>query len=88
MPEETVERREQMFPRLAPQQIARLIDLGKRRQMQRGEILYDQGAAAPYFYVVLSGALEPLDKPKASSLPPWHVPSEVHPRALPLPRLG
>jgi thioredoxin reductase (NADPH) len=60
----TGDRREQMFPRLTPGQIDRLRELGKRRTVERGEILYDQGVAAPHFYVVLSGALEivePLD---------------------------
>ncbi|MFL5376437.1 MAG: Crp/Fnr family transcriptional regulator, partial [Myxococcales bacterium] len=53
--------REQMFPRLTPHQIGRLGDMGNRRQVQAGEVLYEQGGTSPYFYVVLSGALEVVE---------------------------
>src|SRR5256885_6861828 len=69
MPEATVERREQMFPRLGPRQIARLGDLGKRRQVDSGEVLYDQGVASPYLYVVVSGALEIVEPLDGGQLP-------------------
>ncbi|MFL5394089.1 MAG: FAD-dependent oxidoreductase [Myxococcales bacterium] len=53
--------REQMFPRLTPHQIGRLVEMGNRRQVQAGEVLYEQGGTSPYFYVVLSGALEVVE---------------------------
>src|SRR5256885_2958653 len=65
----TTERREQMFPRLTPRQIDRLRELGKRRTVERGEILYDQGAASPQFYVILSGALEIVEPLDGKELP-------------------
>src|SRR5256885_13302589 len=65
----TTERREQMFPRLTPRQIDRLRELGKRRTVERGEILYDQGAATPQFYVILSGALEIVEPLDGKELP-------------------
>ena len=51
------DRRDQMFPRLTPHQIDRLREMGKRRTVARGEVLYDQDAAIPQFYVILSGAV-------------------------------
>jgi len=63
------ERREQMFPGLGPPQMARLGELGKRQIVRSGEILYEQGVPSPYFYVVVSGALEivePLDRGELS----------------------
>ncbi|MFL5450856.1 MAG: cyclic nucleotide-binding domain-containing protein, partial [Myxococcales bacterium] len=50
-----------MFPRLTPHQIGRLGEMGNRRQVQAGEVLYEQGGTSPYFYVVLSGALEVVE---------------------------
>ena len=69
MSDASADRREQMFPRLTPRQIARLDDLGKRRKVERGEILYDQGAPSPYFYVVLSGELEIVEPVDGKELP-------------------
>ncbi len=57
-PDIIVQRREQMFPSLAEEQIARLLPLGKRRSVHRGEVLFDQGSADSEFYVVLRGSLE------------------------------
>src|ERR1700704_2990965 len=50
-------RLEQMFPRLSPAQLARLAEIGQRRQVARGEIVAEQGDSRPRFFVVLSGAL-------------------------------
>jgi hypothetical protein len=36
-------RREQMFPRLAEAQIARVVALGQRRAVKEGELLFDRG---------------------------------------------
>jgi thioredoxin reductase (NADPH) len=51
-------RRDQIFPRLTEEQISRLLPLGKRRPVQRGEVLFEQGSVDSKFYVVLSGTLE------------------------------
>lgn len=53
-----IERREQIFPCLTEEQIARLLPLGKRRSVHAGEVLFEQGSADPEFYVVLRGTLE------------------------------
>src|SRR5690349_16503530 len=47
-----------MFPRLSEAQLARLSRFGHRRSVQRGEVVIEQGAPSPDFFVVLSGALE------------------------------
>ncbi len=52
------QRRDQIFPRLTEEQISRLLPLGSRRPVQRGEILFEQGSIDSQFYVVLQGNLE------------------------------
>jgi len=52
------QRRDQIFPRLTEEQIARLLPLGKRRAVKPGDILFAQGSADSQFYVVLRGRLE------------------------------
>jgi thioredoxin reductase (NADPH) len=56
-PDPFEQRREQMFPRLDPGQIERIARHGTRRNVRKGEILFDQGAHG-HFYVVLEGAIE------------------------------
>jgi thioredoxin reductase (NADPH) len=51
-------RRAQMFPNLAPAQLARLRAHGAVRAVTRDEILWEQGEVNTRFFVVLSGALE------------------------------
>jgi thioredoxin reductase (NADPH) len=51
-------RREQMFPKLAPPQIARLEALGRRAATRAGEVLVEPGEPAQHLLVVLSGSLE------------------------------
>ena len=51
-------RREQTFPRLQEAQVARIAQLGKRRHVERGEILFEQDEVNTHFYIVVSGALE------------------------------
>jgi thioredoxin reductase (NADPH) len=58
VPDLSVQRKEQMFPSLSEEQIARLLPLGKRRPIKKGEVLFDQGSEDAEFYVVLSGGLE------------------------------
>jgi thioredoxin reductase (NADPH) len=52
------QRRDQIFPRLTEPQIGRLLLLGKRRPVQKGEVLFEQGSSDAQFYVVLRGTLE------------------------------
>src|ERR687892_2004707 len=49
---------EQTFPKLTPEQIHRIIPRGQTREVQRDEILYEQGENAVPFFVILSGELE------------------------------
>jgi thioredoxin reductase (NADPH) len=51
-------RREQMFPKLAPSQIARLEALGRRSPTRAGEVLVHPGARQQRLFVVLDGSLE------------------------------
>jgi thioredoxin reductase (NADPH) len=51
-------RREQMFPRLTPAQVARIAAVGERRSFRDGELLFDVGDANTCFYVVIDGAIE------------------------------
>jgi thioredoxin reductase (NADPH) len=58
VPDFMLARKEQMFPPMSKEQMARLQPLGKHRPVKRGEILFEQGSTDSKFYVVLSGALE------------------------------
>ncbi len=49
---------DQMFPRLTPEQIARIAAHGHVRQVQRGEVLIEAGERTPRFFVVTAGSLE------------------------------
>jgi thioredoxin reductase (NADPH) len=69
MPDPVADRHEQMFPRLTPAQLARLGEVGSRRRVERGELLFDQGDNNPQFYVVLSGALELVQPADGKELP-------------------
>jgi thioredoxin reductase (NADPH) len=53
-------RRAQMFPRLTPAQIERVVALGQRQQVKAGEVLYEQGEQNIHFFLVLSGAVDVL----------------------------
>jgi thioredoxin reductase (NADPH) len=63
------DRRAQTFPRLSAAQMERLAPLGRRRKIERGEVLYEQGTATPEFFVVLSGALELVQPGDGHELP-------------------
>jgi thioredoxin reductase (NADPH) len=52
-----IERRDQLFPRLTEAQIARLLPLGKRRAVKKGELLIEQGSTDVPLHVVLSGTM-------------------------------
>src|SRR3954469_9166500 len=64
-----VERREQMFPRLAPAQLARLTKVGRRRPVAAGEIIFDQGESTPSFFVILFGTMEIAQPADGRELP-------------------
>src|ERR1043165_3236674 len=57
---DTIDRTEQMSPRLTPAQIDRISTLGKRRDLREGELLFDVGDQNTRFFVILSGAVEIL----------------------------
>jgi thioredoxin reductase (NADPH) len=56
--EPTVERAAQTFPQLTPAQIDRIASVGRRREVQAGEVLFDLGDQNTRFFVVLAGAIE------------------------------
>ncbi|HXZ44651.1 MAG TPA: FAD-dependent oxidoreductase, partial [archaeon] len=51
---------ERMFPRLTPEQIARIAAHGRVRQVQKGEVLIEAGERAPRFFVISAGHIEVL----------------------------
>jgi thioredoxin reductase (NADPH) len=51
-------RREQAFPKLTPQQIARLEIHGERQETRAGQVLVEPGTRHQKFYVVLAGSVE------------------------------
>jgi len=58
-----------MFPRLSTAQVARLAQIGHRRQVESGEVVLEQGAASPSFFVVISGALSIVHPEGGQELP-------------------
>jgi len=55
---ENLELTDGMFPALDEAQIARLIPLGRERQVAAGEIIFDQGDSEHGVFVVLDGSIE------------------------------
>jgi thioredoxin reductase (NADPH) len=51
---------DQIFPKLTPAQIRRVAGRGHMREMERGEVLYEQGDTSLPFLVVVSGEIEIL----------------------------
>jgi thioredoxin reductase (NADPH) len=49
---------DELYPKLNKEQIARLSQVGTRRNVPAGEILFDQGTIGRRFYVILQGAIE------------------------------
>ena len=49
---------EQIFPKLTPAQMRRVIARGQIRTTKRGEVLYEPGETAAPFFIVVSGELE------------------------------
>jgi thioredoxin reductase (NADPH) len=52
------ERKDQTFPTLTPEQIARLTPYGKKIEVRRGQILAEPGQRHRKLFVVLSGSIE------------------------------
>lgn len=52
------QRHEQLFPKLDREQIARIGRSGRRRKVERGEILFEAGDVKSYFFVIVSGTVE------------------------------
>jgi thioredoxin reductase (NADPH) len=57
-PDPFEQRRDQMFPRLHPDQIERIARHGTRQKLRKGEILFDQGSPHAHFHVVIEGTIE------------------------------
>jgi thioredoxin reductase (NADPH) len=49
---------DELYPKLNDEQIARLSQVGMRRSVPAGEILFDQGTIGRHFYVVLHGSID------------------------------
>jgi len=49
---------DELYPKLNQQQIARLLQVGSRRSLPAGEVLFDQGTIGRHFYVVLKGSID------------------------------
>jgi thioredoxin reductase (NADPH) len=49
---------DELYPKLNGEQIARLAQVGTRRSVPAGEVLFDQGTIRRRFYVFLQGAIE------------------------------
>ena len=56
-PSELLSRRHQMFPVLAPAEIARIHRFGTLRQYRRGDTLFAAGQASPGMFVLLQGTV-------------------------------
>jgi thioredoxin reductase (NADPH) len=69
MVDAAVDQQARIFPRLSAAQIGRIERLGHRRTVERGEIVVEQGARTPHFFVVLSGALAIVQPSEAEELP-------------------
>src|SRR5260370_28087519 len=64
-----VEQQARLFPRLSAAQIGRVERVGHRRTVEAGEIVVEQGARTPDFFVVLSGALAIVQTSEGKELP-------------------
>ena len=53
-----IERRHQIFPQLTPAQIGRISNVGERRSVRSGEVLFELGEQDTRFFVVIEGAIE------------------------------
>ena len=56
----------QAFPKLTPQQIARLAPFGRRRHAAAGEVLFEQGQPDRNLFVLLEGSLEAVHEGRSA----------------------
>ena len=61
-------RREQMFPKLTPSQMARMETHGRRTDMQAGQVLLEAGTRQTQVFVVVSGSIEVRSHDQANEL--------------------
>ncbi|HWC98127.1 MAG TPA: FAD-dependent oxidoreductase [Candidatus Sulfopaludibacter sp.] len=73
-----LDNRTQAFPVLSPEQIDRIRNSGRVREVEHGEILFEPGDTSVPFFVVLSGAMEIVqpDVDGKERLIAKHVPGE------------
>ena len=57
-PDPFEQRRDQMFPRLRPDQIERIARHGTRQKLRKGEIVFEQGSYRAHFHVLIEGTIE------------------------------
>ncbi len=62
LPSRLVPNVEQTFPKLTPEQVARVAAHGRRRRVERGEVLGTAGTLTPRFFVVIEGTIEIVQK--------------------------
>ena len=69
--------RAQIFPRLSPEQIARIETHGRRRAVERGQVLFEAGDSVVHFFVVITGRMD-ITQPSGSTekLVTTHNPGE------------
>src|SRR2546423_1004381 len=58
IPSAQTSRVEEIYPTLTAAQVARIALHGRRRQVERGEVLLRAGELAARFFVVISGSIE------------------------------
>jgi thioredoxin reductase (NADPH) len=58
MAQRSLDRAAQTFPQLTPAQVDRIASIGRRRDVQAGEVLFELGEQNTRFFVVLTGAIE------------------------------
>ncbi len=57
MANDYMNRKDQMFPKLTPAQIARVANIGTRRDVRAGEVLFAPGEQNTSFFVVVRGEI-------------------------------
>jgi len=58
VPARPIQNIEQTFPKLTSAQIARIASHGRRRRVEKGEVLIAVGKAIPLFFVVVEGTID------------------------------
>jgi thioredoxin reductase (NADPH) len=58
VPARPIQNIEQTFPKLTPEQIARIATHGRKRRVEKGEVLIEVGKTIPLFFVVVEGTID------------------------------